>query len=841
MKALIQLAWRDARPARRKLALFGLSICLGVAALVAIGSLSDNLRANIDAQTKALLGSDLAVTTRQARSEEQQKKLGGIGERRTEEVMLNSMLSISGPLPQLRMVQVRALEPEFPFFGTFETVPAGAAALLQAGDNIIVEESLAQQFALLPGAQVRLGNTTFTVLGTLKKIPGESMSVALLAPRVFIPRSALPSTGLIGPGSLVRYRTHFALKSGEDPREAARKAREALRDLRPQVETIEDRKRELGRALEHVETFLNLVGFVALLLGAIGVASALQVYIRQKLPQIAVLRCLGATSRQAMTVYVLQGLALGAIGACAGGVLGLIVQFALPTLFGGLLPVDVQFGVSWPALFKGLGVGAVIGGLFILLPLTEVRRVPPLAALRSAFASTGKRIDPLRIALGVAIGGALTAFAILQTHSLRRGIGFAVALVVALGLLAAAAKLLSWLARRFSAKALPYVLRQGIANLHRPDNRTVLLLVTLGLGTMLVTTIDCARATLLSTISVQVDRGRANLLFFDIQNDQIARVKELLAQAGAPAQQTAPIVTMKLSHVGERPVRELLRDRSSGAAAWTLTREYRSTYRSELGPTEKIVAGSWTGKVNPGEEPVPISVEQRLARDLGVGLGDALTFDVQGVPVQTRIASLREVEWRRLEPNFFVVFPAGAIDDAPQAHVVAVHAASAEASARLQQAVVGAFPTISAIDIALVLGTVEGILGKVEWAIRFMALFVTATGIVVLAGAMLIGRQQRIRETVLLRTMGATQSQLRGMQLVEYAVLGLLAGALGCGLAAGANEALARFIFKIPAAWPWGAFAGVLCGVSVLTVVTGWLANRGIATHPPLAVLRQET
>ena len=841
MKALLRLAWRDARPSRRRLALFGLSICLGVAALVAIGSLADNLRTNIDQQTKTLLGSDLIVTTHQARSPRHTETLQRIGAQRSEEVMLTSMLSLPGANPPLRLVQVRALEPAFPFFGEFLTAPRAAATQLHQGPRqIIIEETLAAQFALQPGDQVHLGQSAFTIIGTLKKIPGESMAVALLSPRVFIRLADLAPTGLAGPGSIVRYRTHFLLGPQETPRTAARQIREALRDLRPHVETAADRRQELGRALDQVEMFLNLVGFVALLLGAIGVASALQVYVRQKLPQVAVLRCLGATARQAMTVYVVQGLALGGLGALAGGILGLAAQAAMPRLLSGLLPVEVTFTLSWPALAQGLGAGAIIGSLFILLPLLEVRRVAPLAALRSAYTPPPRRIDLARIAVGVALGSALLAFAVGQIHSLRRGVGFALALAAALLVLAGTARALTWLARRVPLRGLPYVLRQGVANLHRPDNRTVLLLLTLGLGTMLVTTIDCARATLLKTVSFQIERGRSNLLFFDIQSDQIERVREILRAAGAPPQQEAPIVTMKLSRVRGQPVRELLRDRQRGPAEWTLTREYRSTYRSELGPSETILAGRWIGRHQEGTGPVPVSLEKKLAGDLGVEVGDELEFDVQGVPVATRVASVREVEWRRLEPNFFVVFPRGAIDDAPQAHVVAVRAASPADSARLQRAVVGALPTISAIDLALILQTVDSILGQVEWVIRFMALVVTATGVVVLAGAMLLGRHQRIRETVLLRTLGATERQLRDIQWVEYAVLGSLAAGLGIGLAAVANAMLAQLVFQVPAAWPGGAFVGALVGVSGLTVLTGWLTNRGVAKHPPLAVLREE-
>jgi len=385
------------------------------------------------------------------------------------------------------------------------------------------------------------------------------------------------------------------------------------------------------------------------------------------------------------------------------------------------------------------------------------------------------------------------------------------------------------------------VWRQGLANLHRPNNRTVLLLLSLGLGTFLMLTLVFTRATLLNKILGVGGGERPNLMFFDVQDDQLTRLTALLRENQAPVLAQAPLVTMKLATLKGRAVEDLLKDDKSGLPAWALRREYRSSYRGELAETERITAGKFIGRVAPGEKRVPISVEESLAKDLQLKLGDELTFDVQGVPLTVYVASLRAVEFQRMQPNFFVLFPDGVLEAAPKTFIVAVRVASPVESAHVQQAVAKEFPSISAIDLAVLLQTFEKILSKVAFVITFMAAFTVVTGIIVLAGAILTGRYQRIRETVLLRTLGATRRQLMQIQLIEYAVLGVLAAITGGVLAVAANLLLARFMFKTGLAfYPGLLLASVLVAVAI-TIVTGLVTNRGIVDHPPLEVLRQET
>jgi putative ABC transport system permease protein len=835
------MAWRDTRASRRRLLLFSLAIVLGVAALVAVGSLRDNLRFAIEEQTKSLLGADLTVNSRTEFPAEPAQYFATLGEARSREISFNSMLIVAREGGPTRLVQVRAIEGDFPYYGEFNTEPADARAALRGGMNAVLEESLMVQFGLQVGDRVRLGTAEFTVAGGLRAIPGEAAAVTQMAPRVFVPLSSVGGTGLLQPGSLSRHRLYFKFPAGFDVGALERDLRERFREYRFGYDTVEERKRELGQSIQNVNSFLSLVGFASLFLGAIGVASAVHAHIRQKIPTVAMLRCLGATARTSFAIYLVQGLSLGVIGALLGAVLGLAVQAALPPLLREFLPFTFELTVSWGALGRGLAAGVVVSVLFALLPLLEVRRVSPLLTLRSAYQPAAGR-DWWQVALLVAIAGLVVAFAWWQTGRLRWAVGFAGGLLASFLVLAGLARAVSWLARRFTPRGLPFAWRQGVANLYRPNNRTLLLLVSLGLGTFLMMTLYLSRDTLLGQLRVVGGGDRPNLMLFDIQDDQVEPLRQLLAGQGAPVRQHAPIITMRIASVKGRTTGDILKAKDNRVPSWTLRREYRSTYRGAISDSEQLTAGTFTGRVEPGVEVVPVSVEENLAKDLQVAIGDEIVFDVQGVPVKARIDSLRKVDWRRMQPNFFMVFPEGALEAAPKFHIMALRVADAAQSARVQQAVVRDHPNVSAIDLALIIQTIDGVYSKASFVVEFLALFTVVTGGIVLAGAVLIGRSQRVRESVLLRTLGATKAQVNRIMLAEYLALGSLGAAVGAVLAVAANWALAWQVFQVK----WTApsplvLIGGWAAVSALTVTTGLLSNRGICDHPPLAVLREET
>ena len=839
------MAWRDSRASRRRLLFFSCSIVLGIAALTAIGSLGGNLERAIEEQAKALLGADLVIGSRHTFTPEEETILRGIGGEQSREVSFPSMIHfVAGK--GARLVQVRALDGRFPFYGALETDPPEAAATFRSGaGGALVEQSLLVQFNAKVGDTIRLGELTTRVAGSLLKVPGETVVFATIAPRVYLPMADVTGTGLLREGSLARHRVSFKLPEGVDAERVVRKIKPQLDENRLTHNTVEERKRDLGRSMDNLYSYLNLVGFIALLLGGVGVASAIHVHVKQKLGTVAVLRCLGGSIAQTFAVYLAQGMAIGLFGAVLGAACGIGIQAALPRVLGDFIPFEFEFRTSWIAVGRAMSIGFGICLLFALLPLLAVRRVSPLAAIRvSAGAQSGGR-DPWNWFVGALLTAGILGFALSQGRDWRVGLGFAGGLAVVFALLAGAAKGLILATRRLGSPSLPFTVRQGLANLHRPNNRTLLLLLSLGLGTFLMLSLVLAQETLLKQLIASDRQDQPNAILFDIQTDQREGVSNLVRSMKLPILDEAPIVTMRLMSLNGRTVESILTNKNSGIPNWTLRREYRSTYRDDLRDSEKLIAGTWPPATNPASatnvsDVVPISIEVGIAKELQLDLGAEVTWDVQGLPMKTRVTAVREVDWRRVQPNFFVVFPPGALEGAPAMHVLVTRVGSTEESAQLQRRVVGEFPSVSAIDLTLILQTLDSILGKIAFVVRFMAMFTVATGLLVLVGALITGRFQRIQESILLRTLGASRRQIFRVLLVEYAALGLLSALTGGLLATGAAWAISVFVFKAGFAPTLLPLLAALVVVPALTVGTGFLMSRGVMTHPPLAILRSE-
>jgi len=831
------MAWRDSRSSRGRLLLFSLSIVLGVAALAAIGSLGKNLERAVEEQAKTLLGADLAISSRQPFSSDEEKLLTSLGGRQVREVSFSSMIYFPAG-GGTRLVQVRGLSGPFPFYGRLETEPPSAADQFRVGHGALVEVNLLIQFGAKVGDKIRLGTLTLPVIGELKKVPGESAAVAVISPRVYLPMQDLVRTGLLDQGGLVRYRVFFQFPPGTDVEKMVAAIQPRLDHFHFGAETVETRKRDLGQAMDNLYHFLNLTALIALLLGGIGVASAVHVHVQQKLGTVAILRCLGGSISQTFAIYLAQGVALGLMGALCGAALGVMVQTALPRMLADFIPFAFRFQTSWLAIGRAAGMGFCLSFLFSLLPLLTVRRVSPLAALRLAYENAAQRPDPLRWIVGACLAGGIVVFAISQSRDWRVGLGFAAGLAAVFALLAGMARLLVFLAQQFAGPALPFTLRQGLASLHRPHNRTQLLLLSLGLGVFLILTIRLMQQTLTTELMVSDGVNQPNAVLFDIQPSQAGAAAQLVRSLQLPVLDELPIVTMRLSSVRGRTIESLLADKESHVPAWMLRREYRSTYTDHLREAEKIVAGRWIPQADNSTNAVPVSVESGMAKDLRIGLGDEIVFDVQGVPVTTRVASLREVSWRRMQPNFFVLFPLGVLESAPKMDVLVTRVRSSAQSAQLQRRVVQAFPNVSVIDLTLVLQTLNSILGKVSFVIQFMALFTVLTGIIVLASALVSGHFQRVQESVLLRTLGASRRQILCIVAVEYLSLGLLAALTGSLLALAGAWAMSAFVFHVHFVPAAGPLVCVLLGTPALTTLVGLGMSRGILNQPPLVILR---
>jgi putative ABC transport system permease protein len=853
LRFVFALAWREARSSRGRGAFLVVAVAVGVAALVAINSFTDAVRTSVNNQARALLGADLVLSSYQPFSEQTEARLEELrraaglppaSEART--VSFGAMARVPGG-GETRLVQVQAVDPGYPFYGTIETAPAGEWARLAETGGAVADPSLLIALGIEVGQDFALGNAVFTLRATVENMPGDVGVRSALGPRVFISRRRVAETGLLGFGSRAGHRAYLKIPPTADAQKLAERFRAGFARERVNLRTVEDDQRRLSAALGRLGRYLGLVGLVALLLGGLGVASAVHVFVKRRMESVAVLRCLGAPASTILAVYVVQAAAAGLVGSLLGALVGVGIQLGLPRVVGDLLPVDVAWSPSWPAILGGVGVGVWVALVFSLLPLLAVRRVSPLVVLRRDYEGPEKgRRDPARLVALAALAASVVALAVLQAGRLRDGLGFAAGVGAAVGALALASVLLVRGLRRFFPRTLPYLYRQGLANLYRPANQTLMVVLALGFGAFLLSTLLLVQHNLLRDLRVDQDEARPNVVFFDVQPDQLADVEALVRERAPLVGAPVPIVPMRLQSVKGRPVADALAadDEKARSARWALRREYRSSYRDSPTASERVVAGAWW---RPGEwkgradgAPVPISVEAGLAREIGVRVGDSIVWDVQGVLVPSRVACLREVNWARFEPNFFVLFPEGPLDAAPQTDVLLSRVDDPARRALLQQAVVQAHPNVSTLDLTQVQAAIESILDRVALAVRFMALFSLAAGAVVLIGAVAASRHQRVREGALLRTLGATRPQLVRILFAEYAVLGALAALAALLLSTLAGFALVRFVFDGRFGLPAPAMLALALGVMVLTVAVGLAGSTEAWRRPPLEVLRAE-
>ena len=844
MSLVPSLAWRDSRGMRSRLVLYVSAMALGVAALVAIRSFGINLERAVDEQAKEVFGADLQVRSSSPFGEEKEARLdslAAVAAGSVREVSFPSMARFPAS-DRTRLVQVRALDGPFPLYGAVQTTPARAVDAFRAGAGALVDATLLLQMGAAVGDSVQIGGEAVPIVGRVDAASGQADIAAIVGPRVYLPLAGLDST-LLEFGSRARYTASYAFADDEQTHTAYHQLDDDFR-----VETVGESQEDVGEAAGYLSRFLSLVGFVALLLGGIGVASSVSVYVREKAETVATLRCLGVSSTRVLAIYALQALAMGLVGALVGAAIGLAVQRLLPLVLGGFLPVDVSNAVVPRALAEGVGIGLVTALLFALLPLAGVRRVPPLRALRADAEASG--FDPLRLLIAVLLVAAVAGFAYAQTQTVRGAAGFVGGTAVVFLVLALAARAVRWAVRRLTPPGLPFAWRQGLANLYAPGNQTLVLLLTLGLGVFLVLALGLVQRSILSQIALPTDasgEGAPDVVLFDVQADQRDSLVTILESQSLPLLGEVPLVQMRIAAIDGVPSDTLL-DRADasfdggegGPERWAVAREYRSTYRDALVDTETLVAGSFDGTSPTDAAVTPVSLETELALDLDVGLGSRITWNVGGVEVESEVTSLREVDWAQVQPNFFAVFPSGPLDVAPQTRILLTRAGTPERSAAIQSAAVEAFPNVSAVDVRDVLAVVDRVIGRVAFVLRFMALFAVGTGLVVLAGAVRVSLQQRTREAVLLRTMGASRAQVGRILVAEYALLGLLAAITGGTLAVGGAWALARFAFEIPFRPDFAWLAIALVVVPLLTVVVGWLGSRAALQQPPLAVLRAE-
>jgi len=833
-----KMAWRDGRHNFSRLFLFMAALVTGIAAVVAISSLNYSLQDELDRNAKELLGADLVINGNKKFDSAWTNLLDKFKVAIARDADMASMVMFMNT-GNSRLVKVTGLEGSFPFYGQMITKPADAYLKTQTGNYVMLDESLATQYEVSSNDSIKVGNKIFIVSGVVTKMPGGGGLTSTLAPAVYVSLKALDSTGLIQFGSRIGYSIYVKTKSNKDTEDLIEKVKPLAKKLGNSFETVEGRKESLGESFRSVYRFFSLLAFVALILGCIGVASSVHIYAREKRDEVAMLRCVGSSGWQAFNIYFIQVFVLGIIGSFMGAVLGVVIHQVIPIAFKEYLPGNMQFFLSWRAIGEGVLIGTIVSVLFTVLPLVSVRFVPPLTVLRADFAP-GRIFSKTRITAIILIILFPVLAAAYQTRSFISGGLFSVGIAVALGCLVVVATGLLYLVRRFFPANASFIFRHALSNLFRPNNQTRMLMVTIGLGAFIISVLNIIQGSLLNQVEFKGGKNQSNTILFDIQPNQKEGVIKLMKEHHLRLNQIVPIITCRLSELKGRSIDVIQKDTTS-IPEWALTREYRVTYRDSLTASEELVKGTIHHFEKGKRDSIFVTISERMQETLRVKIGDSLVFNVQGVEMKVFICGIRKVDWPRDPPNFIFVFPKETLANAPQIWVAATRVDDPTVAAKFQQSLVMNFPNVSLIDLRLILSTVNELFEKIALVVRFLALFSIVTGLVVLAGAVINSKFVRIKENVLLRTIGARTSQIVKITLIEYGYLGLFSALTALVLSLGGGWLLTKFFFEVQLVANYLELLFISVGVVILTVFIGWLNSREVINTSPLQALRKES
>ncbi len=845
MRFVLAMVVRETRASWQRLVFFFVCIAVGVAAIVALRSVIRSVRDVLGGEARTLIAADALVSTTrewtpEARASIDRHLQEAGATARTETVETPTMVRPADPARvAARMVELKAVQPGFPLYGemTLESGRPYSHALLEHHGALVRPELLAA-LGVKVGDSIAIGTSTFVIRGVVANEPGRNLGAFSLGPRVFVDFDDVPSTGLLTFGSRAR-RVVLARVPDETLDGMIDAINQDLSESYVSARSYHATDDAIGRDFDRAENYLSLVGLIIVILGGIAVSSVTRVFILQKIRSIAVLKCLGATTRQIMGVYLLQVVSLGFAGSVLGVAIARAALAAIPAALGPSstsLLADVHYTIPWRIAAQGIAIGVLISLLFSLVPLLDVRLVKPSLLLRDE--TRAERRDPARIAAMIFVSGALIAVAAWQAASLRAGVvvcvGFA---ALALVLLAAGRLLVTAVSPLAGAPSFP--LRHAVLHLSRPGNQTRVILLAVGLGAFFIVGIRSLQASLLDEFSIQVASDSADMFLLDIQRGQVDGIRQFFADPanGVGTSRLIPVLRARITGVSGRVT--TLDSFDDVRARGSLAREYTVTYRDHLEANEHVIDGAfWKG---PSPDP-EVSVEQGLHERFAVNVGDVVRFDILGRTINARVTSIRDVDFKDARAGGFVfVFRPGVLDSAPQTFIAPIKGPDdAAARAKFQHDLVAKFPNVSVIDFHEILATVRDVMSKVTLAISVVGGLVLFSGALILVGAVAMTKFQRVYEAAVFKTLGANTGTIARMLLFEYGVLGLLAGAVGSAGAVALTWGVSRYALDIP----WRVFPSEhLAGVGLtaaLVAAIGVVSSLDVLRNKPLATLRAE-
>lgn len=868
MGFVLRMAGRELRASWRRLIFFFICVAVGVAAIVSLRSIIQSLRVGLVREARSTIASDVLVQTNRPWTPEVaaalEERLGRAPiEGRSASIETATMARAENGAAVARMVELRGVEPGFPFYGTLALeggVPYTHA--LVANGGALVRPELLTQLGVAVGGRIVIGRRTFVVRGVIDQEPGRRVGGFSFGSRVLVDLADLREAGLLSFGSRASYQILLKVREdGVDP--LTRDIRRTFRDRFVSARSYKSTEDQIGENLQRAENFLSLVGFVIVVLGGIGVWSVTRVFVRQKMRSVAILKCVGASTAEVLATYVLQVGVLATAGSLLGIGVAALAMRAIPASlaesFGGL-----AYGLTLSAVAQGLTVGLLVSILFALVPLLEVRRIKPLMLIRGAdltqatptagtdgappqgrWRAAIARLDWVQIGTATIVGAALVGVASWQAGSWRTGVavsaGFAGVSAVLYGAAFALVRLVQPLA------AAPWFpLRHAVISLRRPGNQTRVILLAVGLGSFFVLGVRALQENLISEVSVGTERGGADMFLIDIQRDQVDGVRALVVDRLGPSAdpiRLVPVLRARVTSVRGREINLATPGEVRGQGS--LAREYTITYRDHLEANEEVTDGTFWSDGGGGPATAAgaeVSIEQSIHDRFNINIGDDMRFEVLGRQIAARVTSVRRVEWAESRAGgFMFVFRPAALADAPHAFVGFLKGpGDATARSRLQFDLVSRFPNVTTIDGREVLARIQSVLDNAVLGISIVGGVALLSGVLILVGAVAMTKFQRVYEAAILRTLGAATRLLMITLALEYAALGLLAGLIGAAGALGLSWGVARFVLDIT----WRPAPGLLAAGALLTTalvgVVGVVSSAEVLRKKPLATLRAE-
>jgi putative ABC transport system permease protein len=854
-RSAAKIAAREMHSSRGKFFFVILSVAIGVAALTGVRGFSSSFRTTLLDKARSIMAADLSARMFQQPTPEEQKGLDEIAASGVEMTPVTELLSMASSAKTLDplLVSMKAVDPaKYPFYGSVELAPAGRLQDVLGLDSVAVADDLLVRLNLKVGDELKIGTKLFRIASVVVNEPDRLSGSFAAGPRVLISREGLEASGLLAPGSHAGQRYLFKVPR---PRSGAPISDKAVADLKarlekllPESQIIDYRETNpaLTQGLDRATSLLSLMSLVALVLGAIGVAMAMRAHLQQRLDTIAIMKSLGARSGQVIKIYLLQTLLLGAAGGVLGVAMGVGVQLSFPYFLAKLIHVDTEFHLQAATVVTGLAVGILTTLLFTLPPLLDIRGVRPILILRRAVDDND---DPFvtgvlrkitkngaQIGAAVLILAGLAAIASTLSDSVVVGQVFSLGLVaVLLVLLAASAAVLAGL-RFFLSKTrlrLPSAVRHGLANLYRPGNPSAALLAALGMGVMQIMTVYLMQKAVVSELHISSAPNLPNVFLIDITNGEVEGVRALLkTQQGVTAEpEVLPVVSSRVVEIDGIPAEEAKLKNFPKR----MLRSISLTWAGAVPPGTKVMEGKWWGK---DERGAVVAIDQRQAQRLGLKVGSHITFAAQDARIAATVVALTKADGQHAYSRAEFILPQAALAGLPAVWYGGVHVDPAHVG-EVQRALYRAYPTVTVINVAQALETVRAVVVQITYVIQFLAAFSIFAGVIILASSIAGTRYRRIREVVVLKTLGATRRRIVTVFSIEFAVLGLVAGVVGVVFAnLIARVLLNRMTVSYHFQWEWALLA--LAGTAGLTVATGWVASHRILGRKPLEVLREE-